>query len=380
MEYEELKEFDNDRTNEDLIKKVRKLLYNFSYCDLSDIYPNKGECQKIRKSIINFLYSAKFTLDNDSDINPSAELKLKNAIFKNFNKALESLKKIKKNRVVNDRIKEINKLKLDLEHSFDFNGDFYDNYIEIWKKINLEHVNFIKNLDLVNYILIYEAPPFSNDANNYLEKNYFLTSNKGNYATSLKTCFNSKKMTVKDVLITNNVAYFDLIMGCLPIADEKKDDLRDKWCYNKDFKIGEKALPVVLLELGIYYILTNINQIIKFPKIALGAPIKTSRAIFEYYSDNPMKVLLPNNKLSDFLDLNKRKNIDMFDYIFLPAINKLIDKNYTEILSIEISNPNSINGFKKLKKGVILPLHKANIVSAANSPNGELLKNAYDNY
>ena len=93
-----------------------------------------------------------------------------------------------------------------------------------------------------------------------------------------------------------------------------------------------------------------------------------------------MKVLINNSLLHDFLGSRKRKKLDISEFIFLPDKSSHSLKDCTEILSIDISGPNSINGFKKYKEGVFLPLHKANIVSAANSPNGEFLKNAFDNY
>lgn len=172
-------------------------------------------------------------------------------------------------------------------------------------------------------------------------------------------------------------------MGCLPIADEEKIDssLRYKWCYKDKFKIGGKALPIVLLELGICYVLKNVKKpIIKFPKIAIGTPVNTSRSIFEYYADNPMKVLIRNSLLPNFLSFRIRNELDICEFIFLTEKSSHTLEHYTEILSIDISGPNSINGFKKYKKGLFLPLHKANIISTANSPNGDLLKNAFDNY
>ena len=402
MTYENLKSFDKDRKNPVLIKQVRQLLYDFSYSDLSKIFLNKDDCQTIRKSIINYLYSGSFTLNNELQLNTDAEKKLKAAIFKDYKKAIDNLNKIEeKSKKLLNEIQNIKSIKTDAENSFNFEEHFYNAYFDIWQVINIEHETFINSIELVNYLLIYEAPPFSNDVIKYKDK-YFLTSNKKSYASAIKTCFNSRD-PVKKVLIDNNVAYFDLIMGCLPIANEKKEvDLRKKWCYNDEFKIGGKALPIVLLELGICYVLKNVKKpIIKFPKIAIGAPVKTSSSIFEYYTDNPMKVLICNSLSPNFLGPTGsriRKELDICEFIFLPATpvgpatpagpvaqvnpdkSSQSLKDYTEILSIDISGPNSINGFKKYKKGLFLPLHKANIISTANSPNGDLLKNAFDNY
>lgn len=383
MTYDNLKSYDKNRENVVLIKQVRQLLYDFSYSDLSVIFPIEVECQTIRKSIINYLYSGSFTLRDDEHLIEAAEDKLKAAIFRDYKKAIDNLNKIEqKSTDLSKEIESIQKIKTEAERSFNFEEHFYNAYFEIWKVINLAHITFIESIELVNYLLIYEAPPFSIDINNYKEK-YFLTSNNGHYASAIKTCFNIEKSgVVKEILKNNNVAYFDLIMGCLPIANEKKEvDLRKMWCYNTEFKIGGKALPIVLLELGICYVLKNIKKpIIKFPKIAIGAPVKTSRSIFEYYTDNPMKVLIKNDRISYFMNFEKRNEPDICEFIFLTDKNSYTLEDSTEILSLDISGPNSINGFKKYKEGVFLPLHKANIISAANSPNGDLLKNAFDNY
>ena len=378
MTYKDLKKFDNNREDPRLIIQVRQLLYDFSYSDLKKKYP--AEHELLRKSIINYLYFGEFTLEKDKDLKEEAKSKLKIAILKNYSKDIVKLKKKPQTPNIIAEINNLEKIKKNIDENFDFDNHFYNAYFEIWHVINSAHKNFIEEIELVNYLLIYEAPPFDTDKEKF-KKKYFLTSNGGNYGNPIKRCFNSED-DVKKVLKDNNVAYFDLIMGCLPIADENKGvDLRYKWCYNTAFKIGGKALPIVLLELGICYVLKNVKKpIIKFPKIAIGAPVNTSRSIFEYYADNPMKVLINNSLLHDFLGSRKRKKLDICKFIFLSEKSSHTLEHYTEILSIDISGPNSINGFKKHKKGLFLPLHKANIISTANSPNGDLLKNAFDNY
>mgnify|MGYP000736819843 CR=1 FL=1 len=323
MTYEDLKNFDNKRKNDGLIIQVRQLLYDFSYSDLSVIFPVESECQKIRKSIINYLYSGDFTLEKNTNLNEQAKSKLKNAILKNYSKDIVNLKKNATQ--TDDKTLEINDLeeiKRNIRENFNFEEHFYNAYFKIWNVINVAHIEFITSIELVNYLLIYEAPPFSTDVIKYKDK-YFLTSNKKSYASAIKTCFNSRD-PVQKVLIDNNVAYFDLIMGCLPIADEEKIDLRYKWCYTDKFKIGGKALPIVLLELGICYVLKNVKKpIIKFPKIAIGTPVNTSRSIFEYYADNPMKVLIKNDRISCFKDFEKRNELDISEFIFLSIFTNL---------------------------------------------------------
>ena len=245
MTYKDLKSFDDNREDPDLIIQVRQLLYDFSYSDLKKKYPTEHEL--LRKSIINYLYFGEFKLEKDKDLDGEAKSKLKIAILKNYSKDIVKLKKKIQTPNIIAEIKNLEEIKKNIDKNFDFDNHFYKAYFEIWHVINSAHKNFIKEIELVNYLLIYEAPPFDTDKEKF-KKKYFLTSNRGNYGNPIKRCFNSKD-DVKKVLKDNNVAYFDLIMGCLPIADENKgeDDLRYKWCYNIEFKIGGKALPIVLL-------------------------------------------------------------------------------------------------------------------------------------
>ena len=386
MTYERLKDFDKRKTDSDLINLVRSVLYNFSYKDLDKEY--KGEdVTIIRKSIINYLYVGKFTLEKDQDLCSNAICLIQNIIIKNYDNLISNLnkkfaeEKEENKKEIKEEINKIRKIKNSAKRKFDFEKHFYNSYLKNWCEININHNKYIKEIDIVNFLLVYEAPPFSNDTTDYLSKYYFLTSNKGNYASTIKTCFNKKKTDVKKVLVDNNIAYFDLIMGGLPIADDKNkatNSLRFKWCYNDDWKIGGKSLPIVLLELGICYLLTNLGRkIIKFPKIAIGAPVKTSITIFEYYSTGSMKVFIEKEQLTEYL-INP--NISISDFIFPNPSEKSVIANVVEILSVDIARTNSNLDYKKLENGILLPLHKSNIVSSANSPNAQLLKNAFDNY
>ena len=70
-------------------------------------------------------------------------------------------------------------------------------------------------------------------------------------------------------------------------------------------------------------------------------------------------------------------DLTLADVIFTPDSIDLND--YEEKISIDVSQANTPSTFKNIdSKGILLPLHKSNIVSSANSPHGELMKNAFD--
>ena len=80
--YEKLKKFDTIKTSRSLDQIIRKLLYDFSYFNIEHIYKDKNGLiddegiRRIRKSVINFIYSGKFTLDLNDKLNEKAQLAL----------------------------------------------------------------------------------------------------------------------------------------------------------------------------------------------------------------------------------------------------------------------------------------------------------------
>jgi hypothetical protein len=358
----------NDSANNTLIRQV---LYDFNYTNLqnNDTY-NKCEISKIRKGILNFIYFGSF--QDVPDLNAILNEAIKNDCIDEISKRKKKLNK-KKYEGEEEKVRlngEIEDYENQLKAQFDFGDSFYTNFEGIADALIEEHKSHLKNLEKIEYILVYEAPPFKNkDFKDYLKENYFLTSNKGNYASSIKSCFESDK-DCKEILKDNNTAYFDLFMAGMPIGnvEVKNKSLRECWCTDIDWEIGGKALPVVLFELGIFHLLKKKSRsIIKFPKIAIGAPIKTSVSILEYYHEKPLKIYVKNN--DNYLTLE--------NVFFSPDS---IDLNYyKEIISIDVSQANTPSTFKKIdSKGILLPLHKANIVSSANSPHSVLMKNAFD--
>jgi len=349
---------------------IRQLLYDFNYTNLAtnDNYC-RNETVNIRKGILNFIYFGSF---QDNDLKEILDEAIKNDFYDEISKRKKKLTKTKdeQKEKLMQQIENFNK---ELDKEFDFNKSFYNNFEAIANKIIEKHEKYIKELKKIEYILIYEAPPFKNkNAFDYLKENYFLTSDKGNYASSIKSCFESDKTKKQciDILKENNTAYFDLFMAGMPIGNIEFNNksLRECWCTDTKWLIGGKALPVVLFELGIFHLLKQKKDaVIKFPKIAIGAPIKTSVSILEFYYKKPLKIFV--KKGADDLTLA--------DVIFTPDSIDL--NNYEEKISIDVSQANTPSTFKNIdSKGILLPLHKSNIVSSANSPHGELMKNAFD--
>ena len=358
------------------IKLIRQLLYDFNYTNLltSGDY-NDDEISDIRKGILNFIYFGNF--EGDSNIlNAILDEAIKNDCIDKISKRKKKLnnkkyENIKFNEEKKDINNEIASYESQIKSDFHFETSFYSNFEAIADGIILEHKNFVKTLTKIDYILVYEAPPFKNkNSIDYLTNNYFLTSNKGIYATSIQKCFSNDKLECKELLMASNTAYFDLFMAGMPIGNVEVENksLREYWCTDLKWEIGGKALPVVLFELGIFHLLKEKSSvIIKFPKIAIGAPIKTSVSILEYYNEKPLKIFV-----------EKDDNPLTLENVFFNP--KSIDLNkYKEILSIDVAQANTPSTFKNIdSKGILVPLHKANIVSSANSPHSELMKNAFD--
>ena len=368
------KECPNNKEYSNSINLIRQLLYDFNYTNLaSNNKYCKDDIVEIRKGILKFIYFGNFD-HNDNDLEGILKVAIKNDFIDEISKIK---KKLNENISIEDENKftnEIINIEYELNKDFDFIESFYKNFASIADNIISQHGTYLNDLKKIEYILIYEAPPFKNKiASDYLKENYFLESDKGNYASSIKACFESDEPenSCKEILKKNNTAYFDLFMAGMPIGNVKfkNKSLREYWCTDNKWFIGGKALPVVLFELGIFHLLKQKkDKIIKFPKIAIGVPIKTSVSIFEFYHDKQLKIFV-----------NKKANYDLAlaDVIFNPDSINL--DNFEEKISIDVSQANTPSTFNNIKsKGILLPLHKSNIVSSANSPHGELMKNAFD--
>lgn len=339
----ELLNYNSNRRNEHYIKIVRDVLYDFSYSDLSAEYEN---CDTLRKSIFNFFYTGQFS----RELNPLTAQQFRE-IFANY--IVVQLQDAAGQAEIDAIKKEINELPTW--------ETFYEAFSDDWYLIKEEHDNYFASLieNPIKYIVVYEAPPYKKDKK--VEDIYFLLSDKGAYATTIKKCFNDEISSVHEVMIKNNIGYFDLIMAQMPISTS----VRENWGKHVYWNIGGKQLPVVLLELGVAHMILKGVEFDR-PVFALGPPAKTSASIFEYYSDKLFRVW-------------KKKVEELkLEHIVFEDPNS---DDYELVFSSDVSILNSKATHKKWGehgKGEIFPLYKANVISGANFLSELLMKNAFD--
>ena len=398
--YKKLTEFDSNRSKN--INVVKEILYKFSYCNLEKVFDNPG---LLRRSVINYLYSGKFKLEDANKINNDAEKCLKN-IFnyleneeldkKNYELTYKStlvlkLSNGKKKTKLEAEIEKLKEYISGLESSIDENpfNKFYKKVHENWTIINEKEgegenevgihkkllSKFKKKGKKIKYLLVYEAPPFDK------KENYFLFSNGGSYGAPIKDCFDTPetKKTIIDILVENNVGFFDLIMAGIPIAEAnisisgKAKPIRYFWSSDEKWKIGDKQLPIILFELGIFNLLKEGLAFDDRPLIAIGTPVNTSSSIFEFYSKQYLEVYKKENW--EIEDKSIVTECDFDNIIF----NTPKTKGFKEILTVNLSLINTPSTFEiRGTKGEIYPLFKANIIGSSNFPSGNLLKNAFN--
>ena len=400
--YNKLLEFDEDPKKKRNINYVKELLYNFSYCNLDKVFNDPG---LLRRSVINYLYSGKFKLEYANKINSDAEKCLKN-IF-NY---LENEELDKKNDELTDKLTLVlklsnpkKKMKLEgeitnlkdyiseLEKSIDKNpfDKFYKKVHENWTEINEKKdggekevgihkkllSKFKKEGNKIKYLLVYEAPPFDK------KENYFLFSNGGYYGAPIKDCFDTPETEKRiiDILFENNVGFFDLIMAGIPIAEAKisiggnAKPIRYFWSTHEKWKIGDKQLPIILFELGIFNLIKEGLTFEDRPLIAIGTPVNTSASIFEFYSKQYLEVYKKDKWI-----MNENEIVTALDFDNV-IFNNPKTEGFKEILTVNLSLINTPSTFEiRGTKGETYPLFKANIIGSSNFPSGNLLKNAFD--
>ena len=393
--YEKLLAFDDDLEKAANMNYVKELLYKFSYCNLENVFTNP---MLIRKSVINYLYTGKFRLTESNDITEQAkqclskileyedyellnELEQKLGIVKQELEACtNATKKIKISKGIQNIESKITAVKLRLGKKVDFEK-FYKIVHINWVQIHQLHEELIskfvdpKNIKEVKYLIIYEAPPYSDTS-----EKYFLQSNRGTYGNPIKECFSksNSESSIAETLFDNNAIYFDLIMAGIPIKDAEMTidsitrPIRYFWSTNPAWKIGEKQLPVILLELGVFHLFNKEVKFDKRPFIAIGTPLNTSASIFEYYSKNYLMVY--SNELYFEKEPKNVTHIDFENVVF-----KVDSKCTQEYLIANLSLVNTPSTYEiRGTSGETYPLFKSNFIGSSNFPNGSLLKNAFN--
>jgi hypothetical protein len=312
----------------------------------NDVLIEIGE--KINYRVLNFLYSGVWNL-SDVDL----EKKLTTDALKAFGIAVlkdeteNKIKNIENTEVNGEIIKTItteinveilNKKEEELEGIV---KELINNLSKNWWKVFQVHEKYIEKIktkkDLVSKIIVYEAPPYpKKNKLNYL----LLDEAEGPYVkaitnSSLSVDYRNER-NLQNILLDNSILFFDLLMMPIPI-DSK---LRRKWSTCDSFKINDKQLPVVLLELNLKHFKVKLNNKLNLtPTFALGMPHLTALSIYNYISGNK------NKELSEI------------------GIESLTKLNTAKV--------------KKTIPNKVVPLFKSCFVNISNNPDAELLNNAF---
>ena len=353
INYKSLIKLNSDKSSEE----IRNILRDFMFKDLlkePSVFCNsvpkfnekkpskkyqahKSSIQKIRHSIINFLYSGKFKLKTDK--------------YGNYIYSTEALKKIKKQKIKN---------------SNSLTPDSFFKPIEIsWNHVIEEYKNYLTALRIkmgkepspqISKIIVYEAPPYNDKEIKNVEKHYFLTNKSSNYFASIKNCFNPQSTnTPIKFLAVNEIGFFEISIACLPLSE---GEIRKEWNTKPHFKIGDKPITVVLFEIGFEHFIDKIgiDKIATNPLFAIGAPVNCSAGIFEYYSKRILNVYYHNGVI----------------YFDKP------DKTMKPTISVDLGLTNSTTTYmRRNAPGETFPLFKSNIVNSG-VPSTDLMKNAFN--
>jgi hypothetical protein len=224
-------------------------------------------------------------------------------------------------------------------------------YKNLITDLKLLYSNYKNNINLIERIIVSEAPPIILNKKGKMEVKYILDSsikNGGNYRNEIYKAFNNNKIGIsakdlENTLIKNNVGFIDLIPIPLPFNSK----LRTKWSTDKKFEIENKPLPLVLLELALDENFSK-KKISQNVKICFMMPVNTSMGIIDF-------------------SMNNKHDIETTFGIFIS--HERICANNSET-----KTSTTIRGLSSL----VLPLHKRNSFSSGNTPNYLLIKNALE--
>ena len=350
--YQRLVKFDSDTCS----NEIREILKDFMFKDLLNepsVFCNsvpkfnekkpskkyqahKSSIQKIRHSIINFLYSGKFKLKTDK--------------YGNYIYSTEALKKIKKQKIKNSNSLTPDSFFEPIETSWNHVIENYNDYLGKLKN------KMDTSLTQISKIVVYEAPPYNDKEIKNGGKYYFLTNKSSNYFASIKNCFNPKSTDKPiDFLVDNEIGFFEISIACLPLSE---GEIRKEWNTKPYFKIGGKPITVVLFEIGFEHFIKKIgvDKIATNPLFAIGAPVNCSAGIFEYYSQRILNVYIHDSVI----------------YFDKP------DKTMKPTISVDLGLTNSTTTYmRRNAPGETFPLFKSNIVNSG-VPSTDLMKNAFN--
>ena len=330
------------------IKVIESFLYNSSSTTEEII------------SFLNFIYTANEdeVILSDDFFNAFKKAYKKENILTILNRKIEE--------VANDR-EEIDNKDVEITDITEIIGlTKIENFQKLIYKVIIDGTEAIKNAhelylnqlrrkeQPIKYIIIGEAPPFSfiknpdkselDELELIFENNYILSKkNAGSWQSSIRGAFgitaekkDNAPVNFIEGLVFRNILFFDIIPVTLPFST----DIRTAW-INQEKNIDKKPLLVFLLELAIK---RNVKGLKIDPnvKVAFVTPPKTSISIFDYYSDEKLKI---KDKIS---------------------------------VDITIINDNTTKSKYGVSPDIILPMYKANAMMGSNTPSVDLIKLALD--
>lgn len=161
-----------------------------------------------------------------------------------------------------------------------------------------EYLKEFKILKKIKYIIVSEAPPgfkgftAATNPNNQTISNYiFGEKPTGPYYNTPVDAFCSYRNggDLKKCFAENGVAFVDLLPLPLPL----ETGIRKSWSTSGKFRIDNKPLPVVLLELALEEFFSNCRIISSCkPKLALMMPPTMAFGIIDYYRDSKEDLLV----------------------------------------------------------------------------------------
>ena len=365
------KEFENHTTS---IQQIRHSIINYLYSGKFKLEEFKGiyNYSKVTQSIIQENLTSNFDFEIQSCNHEISQLddqlkitilkKEKEALNQKIQKFQDKLSAIESEKhEYNENQKKINELELKVKTEKEEEtliqlieknkkstpNDFYNRIETSWNHVFNQYSTYLKNLNIklneepnlkFEKIIVFEAPPYI--SNKEPKEAYFFTSASKQYSDPIRKCFDSsdKHKSLDDFLVEYNLGFFDISLACLPLS---KGDIRKEWNTNDSFKIGNKQITVVLFEIAFEHFIekVGIEHISEHPLFAIGAPVNCSAGIFEYYSEN----LLRHGSIS-----------------------------------VDLSITNNTTTYKKRKApGVTFPLYKSNIINSGY-PSDVLMKNAFN--
>jgi hypothetical protein len=349
--YEFLTSLDSrDKESDEFSTPVRQILKDFMFNNLlsdasvfctnlpaegdEEFEKHKTSIQKIRHSIINYLYSGYFKLNSDER--------------GNYNYSKAGLQKIKKQKIQNKKSLTPDSFFKPIETSWNHVIEKYNEYLAQLK------IKIGTSSNQISKIVVYEAPPYNEIKD--VNENYFLTNKSSNYFASIKNCFDPVSIDnpIK-FLAENKIGFFEISIASLPLSE---GEIRKEWNTKPHFKIGGKPITFVLFEIGFEYFIDKIgiDKIATNPLFAIGAPVNCSAGIFEYYSQRILNVYYHNSVI----------------YFDKP------EETVKPTISVDLGLTNSATTYmRRNAPGETFPLFKSNIVNSG-VPSTELMKNAFN--